>query len=78
MLAKGYAFNTIAGFRTAISEIHEDIDGVSIGLHPDVTRAMHAIHVENPPPVHSDDPIDLTPSLDYVKNLGPTSGKFFG
>jgi hypothetical protein len=31
---------------------------------------MHAIHSENPPPTKSDDPIDITPSLDYIKELG--------
>jgi hypothetical protein len=34
---------------------------------------MHAIHVENPPPTHSDDPIDITPSLDFIKDMGDNS-----
>ena len=64
------AYNTIAGYRTAISEIHEWIDDVTVGSHPDITWAMKAIFLENPPPIHSDDPINIIPSLDYIKSLG--------
>jgi hypothetical protein len=38
--------------------------------HPDISRFMHVIHSENPPPIKSDNPIDITPSLDYIKELG--------
>ena len=69
MLAKGLAFNTIAGYRTAISEVHEFIDGSPIGSHPDVSRALRAIHMENPPTIPSDDPVDISPSLDYIRDL---------
>ncbi|CAG8436131.1 10656_t:CDS:2 [Funneliformis caledonium] len=31
---------------------------------------MHAIHIKNPPLTHSDEPIDITPSLDYIKEMG--------
>jgi hypothetical protein len=37
MLAKELSFNTIAGYRTAISEIHEHIDDAPIGSHPDIS-----------------------------------------
>jgi hypothetical protein len=70
MLAKELSFNTITGYRTAISEIHEHIDNAPIGSHPDISRFMHAIHSENPPPTKSDDPINITPSLDHIKELG--------
>src|SRR6266496_2449215 len=70
MLSRGYSFNTIAGFRTAISEMHENVNGKPIGSHPDIARVIQAIHTEKPPSTPSDDPIDLTPSLDYIKELG--------
>ncbi|PKY52711.1 hypothetical protein RhiirA4_497293 [Rhizophagus irregularis] len=48
-------------------------DGNSVGSHPDVLRTLQAIYVENPPPTHSDDPIDITSSFDYIRELGENS-----
>ena len=70
MLAKGLAFNTIAGYRTAISEHHDHIDSSPIGSHPDVSKALQAIHINNPPPTRPDETIDIVPSLDYIRQLG--------
>ncbi|RGB41694.1 hypothetical protein C1646_738985 [Rhizophagus diaphanus] len=70
MLTRERSFNTIAGYRTAISEAHELVDGVSVGTHPNISRMMHALYSENPPPVKPDDPIDIIPSLDYIRSLG--------
>ena len=67
------AYNTIASYRTAISEVHEHVEGSPVGLHPDISRMMHAAYIENPPLIHSDEPIDITPSLDYIKNIGDLS-----
>lgn len=73
MLAKGLAYNTIAGYRSAISEYHDYVDGAPIGSHPDISKAIQAIFIKNPPPIHSDEPIDLAPSLDYIRKLGDNS-----
>ncbi|CAG8659998.1 24406_t:CDS:2, partial [Cetraspora pellucida] len=68
-LVAGKAYNTIAEYRSAISEIHDFIDSTPISKHPDVCRVMQAIHNENLPPIRSDDLIDLTSSLDYIIRL---------
>ena len=73
MLTRGLAFNTIAGYRTAISEMHDHVNGVPIGSHPDISQALRAIHTTNPPPVPLDEPIDILPSLDYIRELGSNS-----
>jgi len=73
MLSNELSFNTIAGYKTAISEIHDRVDGCAIGSHLDIARMMHAIHYENPLPAKSDDPIDIIPSLDFIKGLGDNS-----
>jgi hypothetical protein len=70
MLQEGKSFNTIAGYRSAISEIHVPIDGMAIGHHPDITKAMTAVRLENPPKEHSEDLIDISPSLAHISNLG--------
>ena len=67
MLAKGLAYNTIAGYRTAILECHDYVNGTSIGSHPDVSKVLQAVHVHNPPPIRSDEPIDIISSLEYTR-----------
>ncbi|GBC16530.2 hypothetical protein GLOIN_2v1093440 [Rhizophagus irregularis DAOM 181602=DAOM 197198] len=50
MLSKGFAYNTIVGYRTAVSETHEHVDGHSIETHP--CRKNDAIYSHhNPPPI---------------------------
>uniref|UniRef100_U9U7H5 Uncharacterized protein n=1 Tax=Rhizophagus irregularis (strain DAOM 181602 / DAOM 197198 / MUCL 43194) TaxID=747089 RepID=U9U7H5_RHIID len=73
MLTFGKSYNTIAGYRSAISEIHERIDNFSIGTHPDILKAMQAIRIDNPPTSKSDDAIDIIPSLEFIVSLGDNS-----
>jgi hypothetical protein len=70
MLASDLSYSTITGYRSAISEIHDHVNGAPIGSHPDVSRIIHAVHVQNPPPIKPDDPVDICPSLDYIRDLG--------
>ena len=69
-LGEGKSANTIAGYRSAISEIHDHVDGRSIGNHPDISRAINAVRKEHPPPTPSNDIIDITASFEYIKSLG--------
>jgi len=69
-LNEGKAANTIAGYRTAISEVHEMIDGQTVGSHPVISRAILAVKKENPPPGRTDDIIDISSSLTHIINLG--------
>ncbi|POG61380.1 hypothetical protein GLOIN_2v1786700, partial [Rhizophagus irregularis DAOM 181602=DAOM 197198] len=73
MLTFGKSYNTIAGYRSAISEIHERIDNFSIGTHPDILKAMQAIRIDKPPTSKSDDAIDIIPSLEFIVSLGDNS-----
>lgn len=76
-LSEGKAANTIAGYRSAISEIHDPVDGQSIGNHPDISRAIAAVMKENPPALHNDDIIDITPSLEFIISLGNNESMTF-
>lgn len=48
-LKEGREFNTIAGYRSAISAFHQPIDGCSIGKHPRVSALMRGIFNKKPP-----------------------------
>ncbi|CAB4379709.1 unnamed protein product [Rhizophagus irregularis] len=73
MLTFGKSYNTIAGYRSAISEIHEQIDNFSIGTHPDILKAMQAIRIDKPPTSKSNDAINIIPSLEFIVSLGDNS-----
>ena len=40
---KGLSYNTIAGYRSAISAFHEPIDGSSVGKHPHVSAILTGV-----------------------------------
>ncbi|RGB24984.1 hypothetical protein C1646_675948 [Rhizophagus diaphanus] len=76
-LEDGKAANTIAGYRTAISEIHELVDGQSVGSHPDIFRAILAVHRLNLPTIKQNDNLDISSSLKYILSLGDNDSMSF-
>ncbi|RGB32861.1 hypothetical protein C1646_762386 [Rhizophagus diaphanus] len=69
--------NAIAGYHTAISEIHELVDGQSVGSHPDISRAILAVHRLNLPVVKQNDNLDISSSLEYILSLGDNNSMSF-
>ncbi|CAG8852541.1 2709_t:CDS:1, partial [Gigaspora margarita] len=69
-LEAGKAYNTIVGYRSAISEIHDWVDHSPIGSHPIIVKAMRGVYNKNPPPPTEDEVVDLVPAFDKVRSLG--------
>ncbi|CAG8504641.1 9929_t:CDS:2 [Gigaspora rosea] len=46
------SYNTIAGYHSAISEVHDEINNVKVERYPDVAKIMYAIGKINHPPLH--------------------------
>ena len=46
---EGLEYNTIAGYRSALSAYHEPIDGLSVGSHPLVSKLIAGIFNKRPP-----------------------------
>ncbi|CAG8848561.1 32859_t:CDS:2, partial [Gigaspora margarita] len=67
---EGKSYNTITSYRSAISEIHEEVDGVPVGRNKDIAKLMLGIFKTNPPKEPGDEIYDITPSLDYIVSLG--------
>lgn len=67
---QGKAYNTINGYRSAISARHPKIDGVQVGQHPDIVRLMMGVFNKRPPiPRYSETwCVDLV--LGTIKSLG--------
>ena len=46
---EGYQYRSLNSYRSAISSVHERIDGYSVGQHPLVTRLMKGVFNDRPP-----------------------------
>ncbi|CAG8737633.1 29021_t:CDS:2 [Gigaspora margarita] len=62
-------YNTIAGYRSAISEIHDWINHLPIGFYPIIVKAMRGIYHKNPLPLPNDEIINLVLAFDKVRLL---------
>jgi len=46
---EGYQYNSINSYWSAISSVHEKVDGHSIGQHPLVTKLLKGVYHDRPP-----------------------------
>ena len=49
LFKEGYQYNSIDAYRSAISSVHEQVDGVDVGKHPLVMRALKGMFHDRPP-----------------------------
>ena len=66
----GYEYSTINGVRSAISALHEPVDGVPVGQHPLVKRALAGVFNERPPKPKYSDTWDVGVVLAHLESLG--------
>ena len=74
MWKAGYGYNTINGYRSAISSLHAQIDGLPVGQHPLVKRAMTGVFNVRPPMPKYADTWRVDVVLDYINRMGPNAG----
>ena len=67
---KGYQYNSINAYRSAISSVHENVDGVSIGQHPIITRLVKGIFNVRPPFPRYSNTWDVQIVLNFLQALG--------
>ena len=70
---EGYQSSSLNVFRSAISSVHDKVDGVDVGKHPTVTRLLKGAFHERPPLPWHTSTWDVNAVLQYLKSLGPTS-----
>ena len=70
---EGYRSSSLNVFRSAISSVHDKVDGVDVGKHPTVTRLLKGAFHERPPLPRYTSTWDVNAVLLYLKSLGPTS-----
>ena len=67
---KGYQYSTINGYRSAISAIHPEVDGVKVGQHQLVVQLMKGVFNDRPPQPKYTSTWDVSLVLDYIRGLG--------
>lgn len=67
---EGLQYNTINGYRSAISALHVQVDGAPIGQHPLVKRVMTGVFNERTPQPRYTRTWDVGQVLEFIKSLG--------
>ena len=73
LFEQGYEYHSINSYRSAISSVHEKIDGYKIGQHPLVARTLKGIFHERPPQPRYSETWDVTRVTSYIESLGDDS-----
>lgn len=70
---EGLSYNTINGYRSAISAYHQGFGETSAGQHPLVRRLLMGIYNEHPPTPKYTSTWDVEQVLDFLEQEGPDS-----
>lgn len=71
MFWDGYQYNTINLHRSAISALHDEVDGTPIGQNQLIKKILTGVFQENPPKPKYTTTWDVNVVLQHIKNLGP-------
>ena len=73
LFEEGYQYRSLNAYRSAISSVHEKVDGEVVGQHPLISRLLKGAFNERPPrpKYHSIWDVDLV--LDMFRRNGPSS-----
>ena len=71
LFSQGYQYQSLNAYRSAISSTHENIDGVSVGNHPAVTRLLKGVFHTRPPQPRYASFWDVGVVIQHIKILGP-------
>ena len=70
---EGYQYNSIGAYRSAISSVHDKVDGLPVGQHPLVSRLIKGIFNTRPPIPRYTSTWDVQTVLSYLESLSPSS-----
>ena len=66
------SYNTINSYRSAISSVHDPVDGVPVGQHPTICRLLKGVALEKPPVPRYATTWDVGIVIRYLRNLPQT------
>ena len=72
--SQGYQYQSLNCYRSAISSVHEVVDGVSVGTHPAVARLLKGAFHRTPPMPRYSSFWDVGTVISYLKSLSNNEG----
>ena len=70
LYVQGYQYRSINSYRSAISSVHEKVDGYEVGQHPLVSRTLKGIFHERPPQPRYSETWNVGIVTTYIESLG--------
>ena len=70
LFQRGYQYRSLNAYRSAISSIHEKVDGYEVGQHPLVTRLIKGAFHERPPQPRYTTTWDVAVVTAFIETLG--------
>lgn len=67
---QGYQYRSLNSYRSAISSVHEKVDGYEVGQHPLVTRLIKGAFHERPPQPRYSETWDVSKVTSYLESMG--------
>ena len=71
LFSKGYQYQSLNAYRSAIASAHERIDGMRIGQHPAITHILKGTYQFRPPLPRYSSFWDVGVVIEYLKALDP-------
>ena len=69
----GYQSRSLNAYRSAISSVHDTVNGVEVGKHPMISRLLKGAYHARPPLPRYTSTWNVQVVLRYIDNLGPSS-----
>ena len=70
LFEQDYQYRSINAYRSAISSVHEKVDGYEVGQHPLVSRTLKGIFHERPPQPRYSETWNVAAVTTYIESLG--------
>ena len=72
LYAQGYQYRSLNSYRSAISSVHDQVDGCPVGQHPLVSRVLKGVFNSRPPLPRYVGTWDVQVVLTFIEGLGPS------
>ena len=69
LCTEGYQYSSINSYRSAISSVHEKVDGHNVGQHPLISRLLKGIFHDRPPLPRHTNTWNVETVLNYLEGL---------
>ena len=72
LYAQGYQYRSLNSYRSAISSVHDQVDGCPVGQHPLVSQVLKGVFNSRPPLPRYFGTWDVQVVLTFIEGLGPS------